>query len=428
MKASLAKSDRARSLSCMSDHPAPSSTPDPNTTPVVTPQPAPALTPAPIANLAPFLSAAVPAAANNAQPKGVPNPWANAKPQDTKTSGDVLPTGVMPRPNMGVRADGVAQNEAETERVERAERPTPNGRPGTRTVTSASATVIPQSVADAPTSPPVVASVVPRIEDAQTGPITKRQRAFFASSPKGEVSASRKAPLVPLPKRPTNVRPSEQVELSGGVLVIERTSSAWIATAAVAVAGVVIALILGLDASSTGEKLRAKEAEVIDLSKRVTELEVPTLKATPPAAAATIQKESDATPIAEAVRARLTAELAHNDARVVVDGAHVTVTLEHVFDRKGKLAKRAPDLIGRAGAALAALPSVAHVDVVAYSDGNAGRGKSEWGQSAARATNAARALAENAKALDAKKVSVVGKGAAPKGVSARRIELVVTAN
>lgn len=409
----------------MSDNTASSSTPanDPNTTPVVTPQPPPQstpagpITPAPIAALTPLSTSTM------APPKGVPNPWAQqAKPAaggvltaDVKQSGDPLPTGVMPRPNLKVDV----QRAIETERVERAERPTPNGLPSARNTASSNAasnaannaTVLPQSVADAPTSPPVVTSVVPRVEDAQTGPITKRQRAFFASPPKLEISTSRKAPLVPLPK-PGDVRPSDRLEMSGGVVVIERTSTAWIATAAVAIAGIVIALVLALDASAANEKLVAKEAEAAELAKRVAELEKP--KPAPVAvepAAPAPAPASDAQPLALALRARLP------DAKIAVDGAQVTVTLDNLLDKKGRLSKRAAEVLGRVGAALG--PVASKVEVVAYSDGNVGRGKTEWGQSAARATNVARALA----GVDAKKIAVVGK---TKGASARRIDLVVT--
>lgn len=325
------------------------------------------------------------------QPKltPVPNPWANHKPNDP------LPTGVMPQPSLGVRA---AQS-------------TPSA-----------------SAADA-TAAPVIASAVPKLEGEHTGPITKKQRAFFASPPKVEISGLKNAPpLVPLPKPPTHVRPSEQVEMSGGVLVIERTSSAWIATAAVTLAGIAIAGVLYLDASTANDTVRAREGDIAELTKKVADLEA--LKRAPlaaPPAVTTVAEPSDvdASAVVDVVRAKLAGEVTRNEARISVDGARVTIALEGVLDKKGRLSKRSADVLARAGSALAtSADRIERVDVVAYSDGNADRGKNEWGQSAVRATNAARALARGlAPALDAKKVAVVGKGKGP----SRRIELVVSA-
>lgn len=407
----------------MSDNPVPSSTLDQSPTPLVTPQPK--VTPAPIAIAlvspssaavapTPQSTAAMPAPAPAPAPAamatrekdtpketpgaktggGVPNPWANHKPNDP------LPTGVMPRPSLAVRGA-----------------PSPS-------------TPIVASAADA-TAAPVIASAVPKMEAEHTGPITKKQRAFFASSPKVEISGLKNAPpLVPLPKRPTNVRPSEQVEMSGGVLVIERTSSAWIATAAVALAGIAIAGVLYLDASMANDTVRAREGEIVELTKKVADLEA--LKRAPVAPAAVVASvaeagDVDVSAVVDAVRAKLAREVTRDEARISVDGARVTIALEGVLDKKGKLSKRSADVLARAGSALAtSADRIERVDVVAYSDGNAGRGKSEWGQSAGRATNAARALGLGlglGSALDAKKVAVVGKGKGP----SKRIELVVTA-
>jgi hypothetical protein len=408
----LANLDRARFAPAMSDNPVPSSTLDPNPTPLATPQPK--LTPAPIA-IAVLAPSAVAASApqstmpsptapieaqQNDTPKetpggktGVPNPWANHKPNDP------LPTGVMPRPKIGVRAQ-----------------------PATTTLSAMSSAMNATSEPPVATAAPVIASAVPKLEPEHTGPITKKQRAFFASSPKVEISGLKNAPpLVPLPKPPTNVRKSEQVEMSGGVLVIERTSSAWIATAAVALAGIAIALVLGLDASAANDTVRQRENEIVELTKKVEELAMLQRKPIAPVVAPSAPADDvDTSAVVDAVRAKLAGEVTRNEARISIQVPRVTIALEGALDKKGRLSKKSADVLARAGAALAPLTGerIERVDVVAYSDGNVGRGKTEWGQSAARATNAARALG-----LDAKHVAVVGKGKGP----GRRIELVITA-
>ncbi len=248
-----------------------------------------------------------------------------------------------------------------------------------------------------------------------TGPVTGKARAFFAA---------------PAP------RPLPEVS---GVMVIERTSQAWLATGAAVLVGVAAVLALVVDRESLTDALAQRDAEIASLRAA----------ADKPAAPATVpqrpgaedkgagdkgagdkgagdkgagDKGAKAKAVVDALTTKLGRDLERSGARIDVDDAGVRLRVPAAALFSGNhtaLTGRGEALVEEIGDALS--PVGGHIDVVAHTDHTARRNESEWGKSAARATSVVRALADKTK-LDSRRLSAVGRGAVE---HARRVDFVI---
>ena len=250
----------------------------------------------------------------------------------------------------------------------------------------------------------------PSLDEARPlGPITLKQRAFFAAAIK--------------PKR------MPHPELSG-VIVVERTSQAWLAAAGVAVLATFVIAALAIDRSSAADALTKSEADIAALKAAAAAaaaapvVDVKAAKAAPaPAPATAAAPKLDAKAIVDALTAKLGPELKRGDAKIVVEDARVKLVMGNALLFDGKqtnLARRGEDVVARVGDALDGVDG--KIDVVAHTDRTAGRGESEWSKSAARSTSVVRYLADKTK-VDSKRLFAVARGNVEHG---RRVEIIVS--